>query len=41
MNKLRIQDGVSYGDLWLGIIIGVMFGLGGMYLWHELEPLRT
>jgi hypothetical protein len=39
MNKLKIQDGVSYVDLWLGIIIGVMIGLGGMYLWDELEPL--
>jgi len=39
MNKLRIQSGVSYGDLWLGIIIGVMIGWGITYLYEEIEPL--
>jgi len=39
VNEMKIIDGRSYVDLWLGIVLGVLVGWGVTYLWQELEPL--
>jgi len=39
VNEMKIIDGRSYVDLWLGIVLGVLVGWGVTYLWKELEPL--
>jgi len=36
---MRVQDGVSYGDMFLGVVMGILIGWGVTYLWQELEPL--
>jgi len=36
---MRVQDGVSYGDMFLGVVMGILIGWGVTYLWQELGPL--
>lgn len=39
MQKFKVTEGVSYADLFLGLIVGAFVGWGGLHLYQELEGL--
>ena len=36
---MKVIDGVSYGVMFMGVVMGILIGWGVAYLWQELEPL--